>query len=118
MTYSTRRTLLKRSLTAAAALGCGGWPAIAGAEEPDAALAPDLVLINGTVYTIDETLPRAEAFAVRQGKFVAVGTSDQVRKLIGPKTQVIDATGKTIVPGFIDAHTHPADSGVYELLLV
>src|SRR5687768_13906897 len=118
MFHSTRRHVLKQSLAAAAAVGCGIWPAAAHAEEADARLAPDLVLVNGTVYTVDDARPRAEAFAVRQGKFIAVGSNDQVHKLIGEKTQLIDAAGKTVVPGFIDAHTHPADSGVYELLLV
>ncbi|MCZ6917944.1 MAG: amidohydrolase [Gemmatimonadetes bacterium] len=74
---------------------------------------PDLVLHNATVYTIDETLPRAEAFAVKNGRFIAVGSNDDVRNLIVPGTEVIDAEDMTVLPGFIDCHCHP--SGVREL---
>ncbi len=73
----------------------------------------DLVVLNAGVYTIDDALPRAEAFAVKHGRFVAVGSSEDIRNLITPDTQVIDAAGMTVVPGFIDTHCHP--SGVREL---
>jgi len=73
----------------------------------------DLVVLNARVYTIDAALPRAEAFAVKHGRFVAVGSTGDIRNLIAPDTQVIDAAGMTAVPGFIDAHCHP--SGVREL---
>ncbi|MPY91408.1 MAG: amidohydrolase family protein [Luteitalea sp.] len=56
---------------------------------------------------------RAEAFAVKDGRFVTVGSTDEVRNLITPRTDVIDAEGMTVTPGFIDAHCHP--SGVREL---
>lgn len=67
----------------------------------------DLVVINGTVITVNDTNPSAEAFAVRDGKFIAVGSSADIKKYIGVNTKVIDAKGKTITPGFIDAHMHP-----------
>jgi predicted amidohydrolase YtcJ len=78
-------------------------------------IAPDLIVVNARVYTVDENQPQAEAFAVSHGRFLAVGTSQQIRKLSGKNTQVIDAQGMTITPGFIDAHTHPASAGVSEL---
>jgi predicted amidohydrolase YtcJ len=74
---------------------------------------PDLVVVNARVYTSDPALPRAEAFAVKNGRFVAVGSASDVRNLASPRTAVIDAQRMTVTPGFIDAHCHP--SGVQEL---
>jgi predicted amidohydrolase YtcJ len=74
---------------------------------------PELAVVNGTVYTVDAARPRAEAFAVQNGRFMAVGSSAEIRALAGRTTRVIDAKGMTVVPGFIDAHSHP--SGVNEL---
>ncbi|MCP4610169.1 MAG: amidohydrolase [Planctomycetes bacterium] len=67
----------------------------------------DLVVVSANVITVDDGNRRAEAFAVKNGKFIAVGTNSQIKKLIGKDTDVIDAQGKTITPGFIDAHLHP-----------
>src|SRR5438477_3262227 len=75
--------------------------------------APDLIVVNGVVYTSDPAQPRAEAFAVTDGRFVAVGSTSDIRNLRSPWTQVIDAQRMTVTPGFIDAHSHP--SGVEEL---
>ncbi|HXV64379.1 MAG TPA: amidohydrolase family protein [Vicinamibacteria bacterium] len=79
---------------------------------------PDLVLVNGRVSTMDDSLARAEAFAVKNGRFVAVGASDDIRNLMRSDTEVIDAEGQTVTPGFIDAHSHPASGGVRELVSV
>lgn len=70
-------------------------------------LFADLVVLNGNVITSDDRKPRAEALAVRDGKFVAVGESAQIRELAGKNTRVMDMRGKTVTPGFIDAHCHP-----------
>ena len=67
----------------------------------------DLVVLNGTVITVDDTGSRAEAFAVRGDKFIAVGPTSEIRRWVGESTKVIDAEGHTITPGFIDAHMHP-----------
>src|SRR5215471_14672137 len=67
---------------------------------------PDLIVFNAQVYTVDAARPRAEAFAVRGGRFLAVGTTDEVRALAGKNTQTFDAKQMTIVPGFIDCHNH------------
>lgn len=75
--------------------------------------AEDLVVLNAQVYTIDDALPRAQAFAIKHGRFVAVGSNADIRNLVTRDTQVVDAEGMTIVPGFIDAHLHA--SGVNEL---
>jgi predicted amidohydrolase YtcJ len=74
---------------------------------------PDLVVVNARVYTIDPALPRAEAFAIKHGKFVAVGSISDIRNLATTRTQVIDAAQMTVTPGFIDTHCHP--SGINEL---
>jgi predicted amidohydrolase YtcJ len=75
--------------------------------------APDLLVVNARVLTSDAAAPRAQAFAVKNGRFTAVGSNDEVRNLSMAGTTVIDAQQMTIVPGFIDAHSHP--SGVEEL---
>lgn len=80
--------------------------------------APDLVVVNARVYTVDSALPRAQAFAVKNGHFTAVGDSADIRTLAGPGTEVIDAGGRTVTPGFVDAHSHPAWGGIEELVNV
>jgi predicted amidohydrolase YtcJ len=79
---------------------------------------PDLVVFNARTYTVDPIAPQGEAFAVKAGRFVAVGSSEEVRSLIGPGTQTLDARQMTIVPGFIDAHNHaPGAILLYEVLV-
>src|SRR5580704_9602310 len=80
---------------------------IAAFVNVDAPGQPDIVVLNATVYTLNQKLLHAEAFAVRDGKFTVVDTNAKVRGLTGPKTKVLDLKGKTVVPGFIDAHVHP-----------
>ncbi len=115
MTNVTRGDFLK--LGAGAGLGLVGVGR-AAAQGASVDIAPDLVVVNGRVFTVDENLPRAEAFAVKNGRFVAVGSSDDVRNLVSSGTEVIDAGGMTVTPGFIDAHTHPAWGGEAELVNV
>jgi predicted amidohydrolase YtcJ len=99
-------------------LGAAGaaWSGMAlAAAPPD---APDLVVFNANVHTVDARRPRAEAFAVRGGRFIAVGSSEDIRGLIGPRTQAYDAKGMTVVPGFIDCHNHPVgDQLLYDVLV-
>jgi len=66
----------------------------------------DLVLLNGKVFTADVAKPSAEAVAIRDGRIVAVGTSVEIETLVGAKTRRIDLRGRTVVPGFNDAHFH------------
>ena len=75
--------------------------------------APELIVVNARVYTIDDSMPRAEAFAVQNGRFSAVGSNSEIRALADRNTRVVDAGGMTVVPGFVDTHSHP--SGVQEL---
>ncbi|MFD0860678.1 amidohydrolase [Sungkyunkwania multivorans] len=65
----------------------------------------DLIVTNANVYTVDEAFSKAEAFAVKDGKFLAVGTSKEISDTFEAPKQ-IDAKGKTITPGLIDAHCH------------
>src|SRR5262245_8916676 len=80
---------------------------ILAAEAPKA----DLVLLNGKVWTVNRKQPEAEAIAVWRDRILAVGTSDDVKKLAGPKTRVIDLKGRRVVPGFYDSHIHLLGSG-------
>ena len=79
---------------------------------------PDLIVVNAKVYTVDPALPRAEAFAIKDSRFVAIGRTADIRALIGKKTQTFDAKGMTIVPGFIDCHNHAGGTTLlYEVLV-
>jgi predicted amidohydrolase YtcJ len=68
--------------------------------------AADLVVVNGKVLTVDSRFSTAEAAAIRDGVFVLVGSNAEARKLVGDKTRVIDAQGKTAVPGLLESHVH------------
>jgi predicted amidohydrolase YtcJ len=100
-------------------LGAGApWPGRAIAAELGAAQEPDLVVFNAKVYTVDPLAPRVEAFAVKAGRFVAVGSTDDIKSLVGKRTQAFDAGQMTVVPGFIDAHNHaPGAILLYEVLV-
>jgi len=74
---------------------------------------PELVVLNAKVLTVDTTHPRAEAFAVQAGKFIQVGSNNEIQQLIRENTKVIDAQGKTIIPGLNDAHIHMVRAGMY-----
>src|SRR5688572_21250526 len=80
-------------------------PLAARAQAPAAAPA-DLVVLNGRVLTVDPGFRIVEAVAVRGGFFILVGSNEDARKLIGSDTRVIDAGGKSVVPGLIDSHVH------------
>jgi len=71
---------------------------------------PDLIVYNARVHTVDDVLPKAQALAVRAGRFVAVG-SDDIKSLAGKKTRITDAKGMMVVPGFIDTHNHAGAGG-------
>ena len=109
MSTYTRKEFFGLSALLAGGIGCAGLPDEGSQEtSADDGRQPDLVLVNGRVYTVDDTAPQTEAFAVKDGRFIAVGSSDDIRNIIGPGTEVIDAEGMTVTPGFIDAHCHPS----------
>lgn len=68
---------------------------------------PDVVLVNAKIYKIDTGMTQAQALAVKNGRILAMGTNDEIRFLAGPSTEVIDAKGRSVLPGLIDSHTHP-----------
>ena len=76
---------------------------------------PDQILFNGNIYTVNLAQPKAEAIALFGSRILAVGTNDTIRALATSSTQRIDLQGKTVTPGFIDAHSHPGYSGVMHL---
>jgi predicted amidohydrolase YtcJ len=72
----------------------------------------DLVLTDGRIWTGDDRRPWAEAVAVLGEKIVAVGTTKDVARWVGPNTRVIDLENNLVLPGFIDSHTHFLDGGL------
>lgn len=72
---------------------------------------PELILHHANIFTVDQAQPRAEAIALARGRFLAVGKNDDVLNLATASTKTIDLAGKTVVPGFIDAHSHPGMAG-------
>ena len=111
----SRRGFMKLTGAGIAALAGGAWPGAAEAVEGQNA---DLVVFNARVYTVDSRAPLAEAFAVKSGRFVAVGSTADMKALIGKQTQTFDARQMTIVPGFIDCHNHaPGNMLLYEVLV-
>jgi len=72
-----------------------------------AAFGADLIVVNANVITVDHSKPSAEAFAIDNGRFTAVGTNAEIRRLATPASRIIDLKGKTVTPGFNDAHLHP-----------
>jgi predicted amidohydrolase YtcJ len=72
----------------------------------------DLVFVNGAVYTVDAARSWAQAVAVAGGRIVAVGRNDDVARLRGPRTEIVDLGGRMLVPGFQDAHVHPVGGGL------
>jgi hypothetical protein len=80
--------------------------------------APDLIVLNARVVTVDPRQPRAQAFAIKNGRFLAVGSSADIRNMIRAGTATWDAKGAAIVPGFIDTHNHaPGTILLYEVLV-
>tara|TARA_B110000114_G_scaffold75222_1_gene79584 strand:- start:1484 stop:3142 length:1659 start_codon:yes stop_codon:yes gene_type:complete len=71
----------------------------------------DLILYNANIITVNPNQPSAQAIAMSSDKIIAVGTNESILKLATGFTKKIDISGKTILPGFIDSHSHPASSG-------
>src|SRR5262249_3170993 len=88
-----------------------GISVIVAAQATPATPAADTILINGHVITVDSRFSIAEAIAIRDGRFVAVGTTADIRKLSGAATQTIDLHGETVTPGLADDHLHDAGGG-------
>ncbi len=92
---------LRVRILAGALLLTAAAPAAHTAEPP-----ADLVVVGGKVLTVDAAFHVAEAVAIRDGLFVLVGTNEQARALVGRSTRVIEAGGRSVIPGIIDSHVH------------
>ena len=88
------------TLVAIALAGCGQSHAPA-----------DLVIVHGKLWTVDKSHPQAEALAIIADRIVAVGSDSEIQPWIGPQTKTIDAQGKSVLPGFNDAHVHFTSGG-------
>ena len=80
----------------------------------DAARPADLVLLDGRVLTVDDQFRTVTALAIRDGRFVAVGSNEDVRAHIGNATRVVKGRGRTVIPGLIDTHVHALDVAAAE----
>lgn len=111
MTALSRRAVLGG---AAAAVGAGAARGFALSDPRDA----DLIVRNARVYTMEPGAPQAQAFTVREGRIIAVGSNDAMDMLAGKGTELLDARGMTVVPGFIDCHLHPeGESLLFDVLV-
>ncbi|HJN95066.1 MAG TPA: amidohydrolase [Gammaproteobacteria bacterium] len=116
--FSRRKFIGSSTALAAVGLGLPTQAALAAAAPISIQAAPDYVVLNARVFTVDDDQPQAEAFAVKGDRFIAVGSSSDIRNLASSRTEIIDAEGMTVTPGFIDAHSHPSGAGVNELVQV
>lgn len=79
---------------------------------------PQLILHQASIYTMNPSQPRAEAVAIADGRLLAIGSNEEVRALATARTVQVNLEGKCVVPGFIDAHSHPAGAGLAHLRMV
>ncbi|MBI3281041.1 MAG: amidohydrolase [Acidobacteria bacterium] len=91
------------------------FAALLFAAAMSAAETPDVIYFNGRIATMAPGKPRAEALAIKAGRFLAVGSDAEVKKLAGPQTRQVDLKGRGVLPGLMDSHTHPIGAGLAEL---
>ncbi|MBW2579124.1 MAG: amidohydrolase family protein, partial [Deltaproteobacteria bacterium] len=108
-THKNRRAALFSSL----ALLVG----VAACRSSDPIDPADLVLRGGTVVTVDDALPRAEAIAIRGFEIVAVGSDREIDAYVGPETNRVELQGRLAIPGFIDGHAHYLSLGEAKMIL-
>jgi len=107
------RQTTRREFLATAAAGTASLALGACASEPKRSQeAPNLIVLNGKVSTMNPQMPDATAFACHGGKFTAVGTDEEIQRLIGLQTRVVDAKGKRVIPGLNDSHMHFVREGL------
>jgi len=87
---------------------------IAAATNLPAAEPADFILRNAKVATVDAKFSLAQAIAVRGEKILAVGSNEEISKLAGPQTRIVDAKGRLVIPGLMDSHTHPGGASMIE----
>ena len=107
---------MRRWLTfAGVVLACAGTSTQNAGGSRSASPPADVVVVHGKVITVDGASTIAEAAAIRDGRFVAVGTSQDILRLAGPATRVMDARGRTVIPGIIDSHVHALGGAAAEM---
>jgi len=90
------------------AAGCTKSGQQGGATAADETATADVAYINGKIYTVDEAQPWAEAVAIKDGRFLVVGSNEEVAALTDTGTEVIDLDGAMAMPGIGDTHIHPS----------
>ena len=106
----------RRNFLTAAGAGIAGILAAPKQSAAQSSYDADLLVINARIYTVDPRAPRAEALAVKSGRFTAIGTTAGIKSI--KAAQVFDAKQMTIVPGFIDCHNHaPGNTLLYEVIV-
>ncbi|MEH6581518.1 MAG: amidohydrolase [Halioglobus sp.] len=107
---NTKQFCLTMSVSLLALAGCSKEPVEAVVQEaqvfPEETASLTTLYINADIVTVDEAQPSAEAVAVRDGMILAVGSRSAVEAVSGDKLEIRDLAGKTLMPGFIDAHGH------------
>jgi predicted amidohydrolase YtcJ len=89
------------------------FSAFSTSAQQSARVAPaEIIIVHAKVITMDEKKPSAQSLAIRKGKIVAVGRDDQVGRMRGIGTRMIDAGGKVVLPGFTDCHIHLLEGGL------
>ncbi len=106
----TRREVLKGGIAAVGALGL----ASCGRNSHD---SPTTVFTGGTILTVDADFSEAGALAVRGNRIIAVGSDAEVRAAAGTDAQFVDLAGRTMLPGFIDAHTHVVAGSIVDAVM-
>jgi hypothetical protein len=103
VTRGTRRRTLR---DVGLALGLAAAIAVPLLLDAQGVPPADLAVVNARIVTVDSAFRVVSAAAVRDGVFVAVGRTEDVRRSVGPQTRVIDAAGRTVIPGLIEGHVH------------
>lgn len=107
----TKHVLVALATLTLCLAGCA--PLALDAERNAQHNAPELIVVNAKVVTVDDQASIAQAFAVRDGRFLAVGDNAQIRAMAGAATRIIDAQGRTVTPGLNDGHIHMVRAGFW-----
>ena len=107
----TRRDFLKAASAFGLSYALSGCGPSSTKDTRDTGHA-EMIISNGRIATLDGSRPIAEAVAIRDGRFLAAGSDDEVMRLRGAKTQVVDVGGRTVIPGLNDSHMHPIRGGL------
>jgi predicted amidohydrolase YtcJ len=105
----------KRILPLAITVGIAATAILFSSDDPPVVGDADTIYHGGPIITIDDANPRAEAVAVKDGTIIAVGKKEDVLKTKGDATKLVDLEGKTMLPGFVDAHGHVFGGGIQAL---